>query len=62
MNDPADPFDLLEGVLHTTVKEGRLLRKTDTFGQTDPFVVFELEGQRFKTKVIRDGGVNPVWN
>lgn len=27
----------------------------------DPFLEFEIKGKKYKTKVHRDGGNNPVW-
>ena len=32
------------------------------FGNMDPFVLIEYRKQKFKTKVIDEGGLNPKWN
>ena len=42
--------------------EADLERNLDSFGNQDPFAIFELDGQKFQTKTIDGGGKKPVWN
>lgn len=39
-----------------------MFRNTELFGQMDPFVVIEINGKKYKTKVLDNAGKNPVWN
>ncbi len=49
------------GVLLVTINGARNLRKADTFGKSDPFVVLTLTEQTFQTKVIPKT-LDPTWN
>ena len=50
------------GILKLKIVEGKLTRNTELFGNMDPFVLIEYRKQKFKTKVIDEGGLNPKWN
>ena len=41
--------------------EAKLFRNTEAFGKMDPYVRIEYNGKTYKTKTIRDGGMEPVW-
>ncbi len=40
---------------------GKLIRDTEALGEMDPYVYFELRGQRYKTSILDEGGKNPKW-
>ena len=50
------------GSLELKIIEADLERNLDSFGNQDPFAIFELDGQKFQTKTIDGGGKKPVWN
>lgn len=50
------------GTLQVTVKEGKLLRNTELIGKMDPFILITYNSEKFKTNVIQEGGMAPVWN
>ncbi len=49
------------GVLIVTMIGAQDLKKADTFGKSDPFVVLTLTEQTFKTKMIKNT-LDPTWN
>jgi len=48
-------------MLSIKIKEAKLLIDDRLFTKMDPFVCFEYEGKKFRTKVAHDGGRNPHW-
>jgi len=50
------------GKLVVTVVEARVEKDLNTFGDMDPYVEIEHRMERFKTKVVKDGGKEPVFN
>jgi Ca2+-binding EF-hand superfamily protein len=60
------PQFLPAGQLKIHVVDGKGLRALDQAGRQDPYVVFTVDGQaatiKKKTKVITDGGTDPVWD
>lgn len=38
------------------------IKDKDFFGQQDPYCIFELGDESVHTKVVKEGGVNPVWD
>ena len=50
------------GSLELHIVEADLDRNLDSFGNQDPFAIFELDGQKFQTKTIDGGGKKPTWN
>lgn len=49
------------GNLEVTVIEAKDLKKMDTFGRNDPYVVVTVEGLTRRTSTIDGGGAKPVW-
>ena len=47
------------GTLEVTIVEARLTRDTETFGTQDPYITIEHRMQKFKSKVVSDGGKEP---
>jgi Ca2+-dependent lipid-binding protein len=54
-------MQLGEGILTLRVKEGKLSRDTEVFGQMSPYVTISFKGKKFKTKVHDNGGKKPAW-
>jgi hypothetical protein len=50
-----------QGILKIHVLEGRLTRDTDTFGKMDPYCIFEMREQKFRTRVCNGAGKTPNW-
>ncbi|CAN0147336.1 unnamed protein product, partial [Ectocarpus sp. 8 AP-2014] len=54
------------GKLSFVCESGRGLRETSAAGRMDPYVTFKADGQAVslsqKTKVDKDGGMDPRWN
>ena len=48
--------------LKITLEKATFLHDADMFGKQDPFVKITCSGITYKTKVIEEGGKNPVWN
>lgn len=51
-----------KGNLTLRPMEARVFHDTEVFGQMDPFVSLEFNGQTLCTEVCKRGGVNPIWN
>ena len=51
-----------EKILQCHVIDGKLFRDTELIGEMDPFVKFELDGKKYKTNIIDEGGKNPRWD
>jgi Ca2+-dependent lipid-binding protein len=45
-----------------TVKNARLTRDTSVIGKMDPYVILNVNGKAYKTKVHNNGGKHPEWN
>ena len=41
------------------VHECRLTRDVATFGSMDPYVIINISGRTFKSKIAKNGGKNP---
>jgi len=50
------------GKLLVTVVEARVEKDLNTFGDMDPYVEIEHRMERFKTKVVKNGGKEPQFN
>lgn len=50
------------GTLQITCIEGKLYRNTELIGKMDPYIVIEHQGNKYKTKVIKDGGNHVIWD
>jgi len=48
--------------LKITLEKATFLKDADFMGKQDPFVKIVCAGVTYKTKVIEEGGKNPVWN
>jgi hypothetical protein len=49
------------GILSVGVREGKLVRDTETFGSMSPYCTLVFNGKKLKTKVHNRGGKTPVW-
>ena len=54
--------EALGGTLKLFIQRGKLYRDTEAIGKMDPFVQVEYRDKKFRTKVIEEGGKEPVWN
>lgn len=43
------------------MKEAKLFRDTEIFGEMDPFVVIQYLTHKERTKTVESGGKNPRW-
>lgn len=50
-----------QGKLLITCKDGNFTRSTKTLGTMDPYVIFSLKTNTYKTSKIKNGGKNPNW-
>ena len=50
------------GELHFNIFRGELYINTEIFSEMDPFMILKYGKKKFKTKVLDEAGVNPVWN
>jgi Ca2+-dependent lipid-binding protein len=48
--------------LNLKIVSGQLYRDTEVFGNMDPFVVIEFNGQKYRTKTLDESSKSPVWN
>ncbi|EFJ22647.1 hypothetical protein SELMODRAFT_416325 [Selaginella moellendorffii] len=51
-----------EWKLDINVLDGKNLKNTEWIGKQDPFVELVYGSNKFRTRVLRHGGVNPVFN
>eukprot|EP00996_Jenningsia_fusiforme_P001159 NODE_205_length_2768_cov_58.839647_g188_i0.p1 GENE.NODE_205_length_2768_cov_58.839647_g188_i0~~NODE_205_length_2768_cov_58.839647_g188_i0.p1 ORF type:complete len:514 (+),score=66.15 NODE_205_length_2768_cov_58.839647_g188_i0:1161-2702(+) len=51
----------MKGMLQVTILKATNLKKADTFGKSDPYVVASVSTQSKQTKVIKSN-LNPTWN
>ncbi|KAG2488831.1 hypothetical protein HYH03_012630 [Edaphochlamys debaryana] len=54
-------MSVTEYITRLTVMSAKDLPKTDRLSKIDPYIVIQVNGQQFKTKV-KDDNENPVWN
>ena len=53
----------MQGKLYIKPLQAELLHNTEgIFGKMDPYIVFGLGDQKFKTGVCKNGGKTPFWN
>ena len=52
----------LEGHLTLVIHSAQLTRDTDLVGKIDPYVVIMYAGKEYKTKILKEAGLNPTWN
>lgn len=52
---------LLKGVLRIHIAEGKDLERRDVTGKSDPYAVFTVGAQEYKTSVI-NRSLNPKWD
>lgn len=50
------------GVLSLTVEFAQGLKDQDFFGRMDPYAIVTVGSQTYRTKTIKSGGTNPVFN
>ena len=52
----------LAGLLTIKIVRGQLYINTEIFSEMDPFIIMKYGKTKYKTKVLEEAGVNPVWN
>ena len=52
----------LAGILTIKIVRGQLYINTEIFSEMDPFIIMKYKKEKYKTKVLEEAGVNPVWN
>ena len=52
----------LAGILTIKIVRGQLYINTEIFSEMDPFIIMKYGKTKYKTKVLEEAGVNPVWN
>ena len=52
----------MHGTLKLTAVSGNFKNDADPIGKMDPYVIFQVGSQKFKTKVAKDAGATPSWN
>ncbi|QCE01228.1 elicitor-responsive protein 1 isoform X1 [Vigna unguiculata] len=50
------------GFMEVELVKAKGLHDTDVFARMDPYVLLQYKGQERKSRVIHEGGRNPVWN
>ena len=50
------------GTLQIKIMQAKLTRNTELIGEMDPYIVVKLNKIKVQTRVIRNGGLNPIWN
>jgi len=50
------------GKLELKVCRGERLKDMELVGKMDPYCTLQCGGEKFKTKVLKKAGTNPVWN
>ena len=49
------------GMFEVTLLEGKNLKKMDTFGKNDPYVIVTVNGETRQSSTVESGGSKPVW-
>ena len=50
------------GELYFKIIRGQLHINTEIFSEMDPFMILKYGKKKFKTEVLNEAGMNPVWN